>query len=411
MNSLSSATPKTGEIHNDFNHHDRRLSSSKRYISEKDLLVDFEQYEKDTNTTLVKIRADSCNCTGNNTIDTLSNADATSGRFPLGITSEEVCSTIPTPILRTFVPESRTLSTVDADTQTAVNISGFVKALVNTIAHALNGDSIVTAPILHDGFPWLGEISVKPGALNGNMITVHREYLVQARILAGGHVLPWYIGRKWRYSDLRTLLVDDLQALIKKHNLRDEFEGIIDTFPAKTWHGRNTDEVAIARSSAIQAYIHQLIMLMGEIRELRNAEKSIKKKRWADRSGASAYSQNTLFNDPTLTESPFYPNSFSDTNNAPVLHSSNSGSRMSENSSVKKDANPSVKRMNSFDSIMGEGIGQIMSLIVNRLLNIDQELRHEISTVSQDLRVLITSTPTEHCHVTKEFKIMPQQAL
>jgi hypothetical protein len=137
--------------------------------------------------------------------------------------NDDICGSIPDIILNTFSPNSHTLSTVDEETATAQQGNAFLKALVNSIARALHGDSVVTAPILYKGFPWLGAITVKAGSLRGNLVVRHRTYTVQARVLAGGHVLPWCIGRDWRYSELRKLLVDDFQATLKRYGLQSEF--------------------------------------------------------------------------------------------------------------------------------------------------------------------------------------------
>lgn len=305
--------------------------------------------------------------------------------------SEDICKTIPAVVLRTFEPDSQTLSTVDDETASSTQGNAFLKALVNSIARALNGDSVVTAPILYKGFPWLGNITVKSGSLRGNLVAKHRVYTIQARVLAGGHMLPWCIGREWRYSELRKLLVDDLQVLIKKHGLQNEFGAIVESFPPKTWQNRNSDETAEYRSAAMQAYMRRLVALASQAIETRDFERSSKKKR---RTRDSTLSRNR---------------SGSGTSNQGTTSASGaSGARSNELAVIDIGPPP---RKNSYEELIGEGIGQIIELVVQRLLNINSELRYEVAQVSHNLGTLITMTPTDHCHVTKEFKLTPQQAL
>uniref|UniRef100_A0A7S3V117 Uncharacterized protein n=1 Tax=Aplanochytrium stocchinoi TaxID=215587 RepID=A0A7S3V117_9STRA len=130
-----------------------------------------------------------------------------------------------------------------------------LRAIVSGISKALSGDSVVTAPALSRGFDWLGRIIVKPGPLEGPYYRRHRTYRVQGQILAGGHVLPWRIGRSWRYSELHTLLVEDLCTLVNTFSLQPHYAELISHFPPKNWQNRNSEETAEFRGAAIEAYV------------------------------------------------------------------------------------------------------------------------------------------------------------
>uniref|UniRef100_A0A7S2SEQ7 PX domain-containing protein n=1 Tax=Mucochytrium quahogii TaxID=96639 RepID=A0A7S2SEQ7_9STRA len=305
------------------------------------------------------------------------------GNIMLGkqeISLEDISTKIPASILKTFEPDSTTLTSVSGKSQD----SPVLKALVSGLAQALSGDSVVTAPVLYKGFEWLGRIAVKPDSLRGNIVVKYRTYRIQAQILAGGHVLPWKIGRVWRYSELRKLLVDDFQAVVRDHGLEKYYERIIDTFPKKTWQTRNTDETAEFRGSAMEVYISAIIQITSGIIEEREFAKGSKRNRRKSHNVDSTASTT----------------------------GSESASGAVRGTSLRSLGFHGLdERKNSIDEITSDGLGDVMDIIVTKLLNIDRDLRHDISQLSQDLGALIASAPTDHCHVTKEFKLRPQQNL
>jgi len=277
-----------------------------------------------------------------------------------GICIEEVSKLIPENVLQTFQPDESIVGE---------NGASIAKTLYAGLSHALNGSSHVTAPVLYKCFEWLGFISVKPGSLKGNSVLKYRTYVVQVQILAAGHVLPWKIGREWRYSELRKILVDDVLTVIRKNGLEEYFIGVMESFPPKTWQMRNTDETALLRGDAIQGYVSNLLGAINRIMEERHNSKKSKRQR---RKNAAANNDNL------------------------VVDSYFSGT---------------AAVASSLDDLLNQGMQEIIELLVGKLLNIDKMLRQDISKLSDDLGALITAAPSEHSQVTKEFKLTPQQAL
>mmetsp|Transcript_16171 Transcript_16171/g.51662 ORF Transcript_16171/g.51662 Transcript_16171/m.51662 type:complete len:433 (+) Transcript_16171:645-1943(+) len=271
-----------------------------------------------------------------------------------------------------------------------------MQALASAIARALQGDSMVTAPILHKALPWLGKITVTPGTLRGKLVAKHRTYKVQAQVLAGGHVLPWRIGREWRYSELRRLLVDDVIFAARRHGLEAVFEPLVATFPPKSWQNRNSDEIAEFRGSSIEQYIGDVVAAVSQVLRAREDAKKTKKGRRRLALAASSVRDAELPAALAAFVPPLAGESATDTVG---------GLWGGENNRLP------TPRKDSLDDPTGEGLGEIITLIVRRLLNIDPALREDLETMADALGALITATPTDHCHVTKEFKITPQQAL
>ncbi|GBG32877.1 Hypothetical Protein FCC1311_091022 [Hondaea fermentalgiana] len=281
--------------------------------------------------------------------------------------------------------------------------SGILNALVRGLARALTGDSMVTAPVLYKNANWLGRISVSPGPLQGNLVTKYRTYRVQGEVLAGGHVLPWKLGRVWRYSEIRRLLVDSLQVIVERYGLEEWFGHLFSKFPGKNWSGRNKPEIADFRAQAIETYIENLLKACNKAMrdyELKCKKKSGRRRRMESgegenfgttaaasssraSDGASAFGTSDIFTPRDILAIEF-GGEFRFPGEGPPL--------------------TGLERL-------AKGLQEVTDLLVGHLLHVNGQLRSDVTKLSDEMGALITSTPLDHVNVTKEFKITPQQAL
>jgi len=377
----------------------QREACRSRAPSANDNLINFDRYEQNIGL------SDNSGAVARSTV-TIDDGQESSGASAEESKSlliiEEIKDEIPLSILETFQLDEAAYASEDGISDSGESCK-FLNALGTSVSRALSGESMVTAPILHSGFPWLGKVTVTPGPLKGNLVGKYRVYKVQAQILAGGHVLPWQIGRTWRYSELRSLLVDSLLEVAQRNDIYEQFEPLFSTFPKKTWQNRNSEEVAAARSKGLELYINRILKLVGTIidaqEQARLARKNRRRKtangnRSASASGSSSFSPPSTVRDLG-------------TSLASAFHSR----RRAQDGSQHGETTDLVHRKNSMDLLTGKGLGDVMSLIINELLTIDSGLLKDISKLSAFLGDLITSTPNDHCHVTKEFMLTPQQAL
>lgn len=282
-----------------------------------------------------------------------------------------------------------------------------LSSIVSGIAKALSGDSVVTAPALSRGYDWLGRVIIKPGPLEGPYYRRHRTYRVQGQILAGGHVLPWRIGRSWRYSELHALLFDDLSRLVYKFSLQPHYSELMTHFPPKDWQGRNSDQTAKFRGAAIEAYVLRGIeitsMLLDSIpaenrltRKQRERNKQRQRQRRRQRQLQRELGGNGGRNSNTNT----------DTDGA----SANPSSQAQQDYYIEEDSDSDASEPKCADEMESE-LKQIMNIFVTKLLGIDKELINHLTQISNDLGKLISATPSTHSRVSKDFRVDPQQAL
>mmetsp|Transcript_9558 Transcript_9558/g.18874 ORF Transcript_9558/g.18874 Transcript_9558/m.18874 type:complete len:466 (+) Transcript_9558:471-1868(+) len=276
---------------------------------------------------------------------------------------------------------------------------GILRALSCGLARALQGDSMVTAPVLYKNAPWLGRISVSAGDLKGNVVTKYRTYFVQGEVLAGGHVLPWKLGRIWRYSELRRVLVDDLQVIVSRYGLEDFFtSNLYNKFPGKNWSGRNKPELANLRAQGLEGYIDALLKACNKAIsefELKSKRKANRRRRSAQDEAAAMSGSASVSSSASL---PPPSTEFSLPSEAAVITFGEEGVFAGDTPLTGLE-------------LMGRGIYEVTNLIIGRLLHVNGNLRFDIAKLSEELGDLITSTPLDHVNVTKEFKITPQQAL
>jgi len=280
----------------------------------------------------------------------------------------------------------------DEESQFDVSV---LRVIVSGISKALSGNGIVTSP--SRGFDWLGRVIVKPGPLEGPYYRKHRTYKIQGQLLASGHVLPWRIGKNWRYSELHSLLVEELDILVRKFSLLPHYQELLTFFPPKNWQTRNSFETAEFRGAALEAYVTRGIEITSTLLDSvsiettltrKQREKAKKRKR---RRRRQLQLQRELGGDVSQNN---------DDGSVSAI-----ASRGSENFSDSDESE--YKCVEDLE----EELRQIMDIFVTKLLGLNPKIANDLKEISRDLGKLISAKPLAHSRVSKDFRVDPPQAL